>query len=258
MNLGKTETIIYNWKQGKPEKDEKYPTSIISLKTINPEGEKIDFPLKNSVDFKYLGALSQYDDSSIGSSELDNRITSATCKFFELKKFFKNFKIPLQTRIKYLNSLVRSRLCYLCAGWTITQAQLDKLDSCYIRFLRHMVRGGWQRREAEKYVRKKDGFEGEFAKLRTTNKEILKMTKIEKINDFVKRRQREWIKNCVCSENSTFIKQLTFPDYYSTDKKKRGILNTTYRQVLIEFKNKDINEKEMLKTMSSSSNLSNN
>ena len=48
MNLGKSETIIYNWKLGKPEKGEKYPESIVTLKTINKQGETVDFELKNS------------------------------------------------------------------------------------------------------------------------------------------------------------------------------------------------------------------
>lgn len=249
MNLGKTETLVFNWKLGKAEKTEKYPKNIISLQTQNEKNETIDFELKNSEDFKYLGAYSQYNDSSIGSSELDNRITSATCKFYELKHFFKNHKIQLQTRIKYLHSLVRSRLTYLAAGWTITKSQLEKLDSCYIRFLRNMIKGGWQRQKSEKYVRKKDGVEGEFAKLKVTNKEILKIAKIKTITEFVHQRQEDWIGHCVRAKNSTFIKQLTFADYFKTDVKKRGVLNSTYRQVSIKFKEKNHDENDMIKMM---------
>ena len=98
-------------------------------------------------------------------------------------------------------------------------------------------------------MRKKDGFEGEFAKLRTTNKEIMKIAKITTITDFVRRRQEDWIAHCVRAENSTFIKQLTFADSFKTDVKKRGVLNTTYRQVLMKYKESDKNEQEMLKMM---------
>ena len=249
MNLSKTETLVFNWKLGKAEKTEKYPENIITLKTTKETGETTDFNIKNSVDFKYLGAYSQQDDSSIGSSELDNRITSATCKFYELKHFFRNHKIHLQTRIKYLHSLVRSRLTYLSAGWTITKVQLEKLDSCYIRFLRNMIKGGWQRQKSEKYVRKKDGVEGEFAKLKITNKEILKIAKIKTISEFVQQRQEDWIGHCVRADNSTFIKQLTFADYFETDVKKRGPMSTTYRQVLKKFEESNYDENEMIKMM---------
>ena len=112
-----------------------------------------------------------------------------------------------------------------------------------------MIKGGWQRQKSEKYVRKKDGVEGEFAKLRVTNKEILKIAKIKTITEFVNQRQEDWIGHCVRANNSTFIKQLTFPDYYDTDVKKRGVLNSTYRQVLIKFKDNDYNENDMLKMM---------
>ena len=130
--------------------------------------------------------------------------------------------------------------------WTITKAQLEKLDSVYTRFLRHMIREEWQRRKTEKYERKKNGVEEEFAKLRLTNVEIMKISKIEKITDFVQRRQEDWIGHCVRADDKCFIKQLTFAEPYKNDKKKRGILNTIYQQVLKRFNDRNIDEKVMI------------
>ena len=75
---------------------------------------------------------------------VENRITSATCKFFELVEFFRNRQIKLNLRIQYLNSLVRSRLTYLCQSWTLTKRQTERLQSTFTSVLRHMVKGGHQ------------------------------------------------------------------------------------------------------------------
>ena len=54
--------------------------------------------------------------------------------------------------------------------------------------------------------------------------------------------------NVVKSEDSTFIKQLTFPDYFKNDKKKRGIMSTPYRQVKLHYENDlKMTETEMIK-----------
>ena len=50
------------------------------------------------------------------------------------------------------------------------------------------------------------------------------------------------------TEDSTFIKQLTFPDYFKNDKKKRGIMSTPYRQVKLHYENDlKMTETEMIK-----------
>ena len=213
-----------------------YPETIVSLK-----GK----PIKNSYKFKYLGAFSQFDDTSIGDAELQNRITSGTCKFFELKNFFSNRKIHLQTRIKYLQSLVRSRMTYLCGAWTITENQMSKMDSHYIKLIRHMVKGGRQRSSPIPYTRK-NGTIGTYSKPIITNDQIVKITKIELLSVFIKRQQENWIAHCVRADDNDYIKLLTFPDYYVGEAKKRGVLNSTYRQVWLRHKDKNETENGML------------
>jgi len=208
-----------------------YPDFIISI--INTKGEQVN--IQNSAKFRYLGAFSQVDDSSIGEEELNNRITSGVCKFFEMIEFFKNRKINLKTRIQFLNSLVRTRMCYLCGGWTITQAQLNKIQSKYTEFLRYMIKGGHQRSLPIEYETKK-GDKREFTKFTIKNEEILKIAETDTIDSYISRQQSNWIAHCVRAKDSCYIKQLTFPDYYKSDKKKPGILNTTYRSVYLKFK----------------------
>ena len=69
---------------------------MLNKKTGNIEVTSIK--LKNSLKFKYLGAYSQINDSSIGNEKLKNRITSGVCKFYELKKFFTHQKIYLNSQ----------------------------------------------------------------------------------------------------------------------------------------------------------------
>ena len=137
-------------------------------------------------------------------------------------------------------------MCYLCQGWTITKAQIQQLQSTFNKFLRYLVNGGLRRQESEQYTRK-DGTEGEFAKYVMTNAEIYTATKAESLESYINKQRSKWIGNCVRSEDTTFVKQLTFPDFFKSDKKKRGIMSTTYRQVKIHYeKELKINEIEMI------------
>ena len=52
----------------------------------------------------------------------------------------------------------------------------------------------------------------------------------------IDRQQENWIAHCVRADDDSYIKQLTFPDYYQGEAKKPGILNNTNRQVLLRFK----------------------
>ena len=253
MNLKKTETLIYNWKLGQVPVKEKipyvfYPTSICTINKLmlNPKNGKYEqksINIKNVKKFKYLGALSQVDDCSIGNEELQNRLTSATCKFFELKQFFTNRKIDLTTRIQYFRSLVLTRLTYLCGSWTITDSQLEQIESKRVKLLRYMVKGGNQRTGDIQYTRK-NGTIGEYHKLIISNQRIRKLTKTESIKSYINKQQENWVGHCIRAEDDTYIKMFTFPDYYKGESKKRGRLNTVYSQVLAKYKKENENRSE--------------
>ena len=92
--------------------------------------------------FKYLGCFIHQEEPNTGESEINHRIQLATAKFAEMSNLLQNFQINLRTRIKFLNSFVRSRLTYACQSWNPTVFQLERLDSAYRRFLWRMVRNG--------------------------------------------------------------------------------------------------------------------
>ena len=105
-----------------------------------------------------------YDNSSMGEVDVEKIITAATCKLYELKRFYNNRKIQLKTRIQFLESLVRSKLTYGRLTWSLTKRQFDKLESAYVGFQRHVIRGGHQREKNMPIYQRKDGTDGEFSK----------------------------------------------------------------------------------------------
>ena len=61
-----------------------------------------------------------------------------------MSNLLQNRHIFLKTRVKFLNSFVRSRLTYSCQNWNLTLRQYEKLDVTYRNLLRRMVHGGFK------------------------------------------------------------------------------------------------------------------
>ena len=125
--------MIWNWDINV---DGAYPDSFMQLDNI---------PLKNVKTFKYPGVWNTFDDMHIGQWEVEYRINSAKCAFAENRKMLTNRNIRLNTRINFLNGLVRSGLMYGCHAWRPTKPELSKISSTYNNFLRSMVHNGFKR-----------------------------------------------------------------------------------------------------------------
>jgi hypothetical protein len=114
--------------------EQEYPTSIASLR-----GEK----LENIKSYKYLGCEIKYDEPTTGTTELDIRSDDAEGKLYaHAKKRLFNLQIKIKNRTRMLNSLVRSRIIYSCQTWSCTKAQLSKMNSLYMSFIRKITKGG--------------------------------------------------------------------------------------------------------------------
>ena len=103
--------------------------------------------LKNTTKFKYLGLMILNKDLY-----LQHRISSALSKFTALKHLLTDQQITTSTRLKFLNSFVRSRLTYSAATWDLTETQIASLEVIWLRLLRRMVKGGFKRKEKFKLV----------------------------------------------------------------------------------------------------------
>ena len=109
INVTKTKTMILNYQHINNDCTT-YPKTISTLKNI---------PVENVSKFRYLGDEIKYNEPSTGDAEIELRIEVAEHKFYELsKKFFNNY-IRIKTRVKILNSIVRSRLTYSCQTWNL-------------------------------------------------------------------------------------------------------------------------------------------
>ena len=95
LSRKKTETMVVN----EPEEDTT-SESIITLGTSK---------IKNVEQFKYLGVQISPNNNIV---VIQHRIASVTAKFAELKDMFKNHRINIQIRVKFLMAFVRSRLTY--------------------------------------------------------------------------------------------------------------------------------------------------
>jgi len=214
INVSKTESMIMN------QSSDEYPNSIVNLKQS---------PLNNVREFKYLGSYLHYDEPNTGDVELNHRIQMANCKFAELSNLLQNFRINLRTRVKFLNSFVRSRLTYSCQNWNLSSGQYDRLDVCYRVLLRRMVRGGFKR---------VNEFENEF-QYRYSNAKIHDLCKSKDVSDFVKEQQFNYASHVVRMSLNRSTKQLAFNDDKYT---KRGRSTQTLIEQVVLNKNTTIDD----------------
>ena len=189
INRSKTETMILNYKYLSTAE---YPESIVTLK---------DSALRNVKEFKYLGACLHYEEPSTGEVELNHRVQLANSKFAEMSNLLQNHKIHLRTRIKFMDSFVRSRLTYSCQNWNLNQAQFDRLDVTYRRFLRRMVRGGFKKKDGEE--------ENEFS-FRINNQHLHRLCGSRDVSLYIKDQQCNYAAHIVRTASDRSVKKLMF------------------------------------------------
>ena len=203
INVKKTKTMILNYQHS----SEEYPNTIAYI-----DGK----PIENVKIFVYLGCIIKYNEPSTGDEELQTRIDTSNCKFYESGKNLMNYKIALETRVNVFNSLVRSRLTHACKTWSLTQRQQNHMNATYVSMLRKMVRGGYRRKQGTYH----------FV---LTNQDILSRCKTENLHAFIGRIQRNYMAHVVRMEDTRIVKRVLFND---DDRKKRGTMITTYGTVI--------------------------
>ena len=186
---------------------DEYPAAVVRL------GNK---PIENVKSFIYLGCTTKYNEPSTGDNELEVRIDTAECKFYEISKNLLNHRISLTTRVKILNSLVRSRLTNSCQTWTLTKKQANHINAVYVSMLRKMVKGG--------YRRKPETYHYEL-----TNANIIDRCKTETVHQFTARLQRNFTAHVIRQDDKRLLKCLLFNDDMQ---RKPGHITTLYKMVV--------------------------
>ena len=187
---------------------DRYRLNINSIKTkamilncMEPQPETITSNKGKMLEivqsYKYLGCEIKANECTTGDTEINLRIDAGECKFFATSHNFLNMKINLKIRALLLNSLVRSRLVYGCQTWVINSHQMNRISAAYNGMLRKMTKGG--------YKRKADSWA--FVH---TNIDIQRMAKVESLESFVKKQQRNYVAHIIRKENSSLVKRLLF------------------------------------------------
>ena len=116
ISTGKTETMAFNVPD-----EIKSKSLLISIAGV---------AIKNVHTFKYLGHLITNSDED-PSSYLTFRISSAFQKWNKLTTFIvlTDKRIIMSSRIKILETCVRSRLLYSAQSWKLTASELNKLET---------------------------------------------------------------------------------------------------------------------------------
>ena len=196
ISIKKTKTMILNY-TGKPED---YPKSIITIQNTNVENVKI---------FKYLGVKLDFQQYDTGKTEIKHRINSANNKFRELKHVFTNQSIKLGIRLLFYHSYVRSRLCYLCGCWSISQKLRNKVKTCQMKHLRTIVGGGWKRKGGATELMEEVGYN--YAYVYKNNK-IYEICRTSSVLDFVDEQNAKWCAHVVRCDNDMMVKQTMFEE----------------------------------------------
>ena len=188
LNLDKTKTMVI-----KNQESDQTPNTIVSINKV---------PIQNVTKFKILGALLTQNPMGSNINEIGSKIMMAQKQFVTKKNILQNRKIFLTTRIQILNTTVRPILSYSLDTMALTQQQLQRIESFYIKLLRQMVNGGMKRRENHSYF--------------YTNNQIMNITKTISIKDHIFQLQKRFLGHQLRLDNSNLIKQIIFREKVST------------------------------------------
>ena len=164
--------------------------------------------------FTYLGTVISYNEPGTSGKELDRRIGQANSKFAELKKLLCNYHLSLNIQMKFYNTYVRSRLCYCCETWALTNSQYKRVEAVHTQFLRRIVRGGMARMSSQKEIDEakaleksgdNSGIENINWAWKNTNERILMVCKTKQIEHYIRNQNVKWIAHVVRASNETNV-----------------------------------------------------
>ena len=156
----------------------------------------------NSTELKYIDSFISQNKPNMGEIEINHRIQMAYAKFATMTNLIQNSKIHLNTRVKVLNSFVRSRLTYSCKNQNLTVGQFEKLDVTYRSLVRKMIRGGF----------KSIGDNDEYFRYKLNNLKIHAICCTSDVSNFIRKQQKNYAGHLVRRHIEHCEKQLMFKD----------------------------------------------
>ena len=119
-----------------------------------------------------------------------------------MSNLLQNRHIFLNTRVKFVNSFLQSRLTYSCQNWNLTLRQYEKLDVTYRNLLRRMVWGGF----------KQCGNDDSDFRYKLSNDKIRNICGTSNVSNFIKNQQKIYASHVVRMTTERSTKQLMFND----------------------------------------------
>jgi hypothetical protein len=188
-----------------------------------------DAQIENVSKFSYLGH-SISSENNDHSSLITQRITSAFSKFNDIKHVLTDKRIKLKTRVKFLTACVRSRLTFSVQACLLKAAEVTKLESVWMNFLRKLVRNGFQRvnvppsrQRASRRSRRSETAENPPAdeddldwRFKYNSDTILHLTNSDPIKTFCQIQHLKYIAHVSRLPNSSVQKQV----FFRTNKKR--------------------------------------
>ena len=146
--------------------------------------------------------------------ELNRRIGMANSKFSSLKKLLCNYHINLSIRIRFYEVYIRSRLCYCCETWTLTNKQLNHIESAHIQLLRRMTRGGMERISSKQDIKAAKNDEEMVINWawKRSNEQIIAISKTVSLKYYISKQNLKWVSHICRAPNESLTKKLMFTD----------------------------------------------
>ena len=192
----KTKTIPFNVTE-----DIMVLSSLISL-----NGEPIEIVRQ----FKYLGHMLSNETSNTAAF-INHQIASAYSKWNELKYVLLDKRVYLSTRVKFLETCIRSRLLYSVQAWQLNTREMQKLETVWHGFLRRMVKGGFKRKNAPTGSTNVDIVAEEIDwSFVISNKRVNEITKTTELKHFCEIQHLKYIAHITRLDNDSIQKQLLF------------------------------------------------
>ena len=133
---------------------------------------------------------------------------------------FSNQSIHLSIRLMYYHAYVRSRLCYLCGCWNISQKLRKKIETCHMKHLRVMVSGGKRRKGGPREMSDEVGYNFAFV---YKNLNIYKICKTDSVLNFADAQKAKWCAHVIRCDNDRVVKQTMFDESQNSREGMKGM-----------------------------------
>eukprot|EP00105_Crassostrea_gigas_P028092 XP_011449634.1 PREDICTED: uncharacterized protein LOC105343837 [Crassostrea gigas] len=187
----------------------KEKTKLVRINTNNINSIEIyNTQLENVTSFTYLGSVVNHSGGT--EEDVKSRLAKAYTAFGMLGKVWKSKYITIKTKLRILNSNVKSVLLYGSETWSLTMANRKKLQSFLNRCLRNILQIWWPNK--------------------ITNEDLWRRTNQFPIPQEIKKRKWKWIGHTLRKGRSNITCQAL--QWTPQGKRKRGRPRLTWRRVL--------------------------